>query len=62
MQLNLPYGNLIIMNLKNSTQRIELGGRPPAGNSGAWEKEGLTNSANKTSKEGGWVGGQGRLG
>ena len=24
-QLNLPYGNLIIMNLKNSTQRIELG-------------------------------------
>ncbi len=22
-QLNLPYGNLIIMNLKNSTQRIE---------------------------------------
>ena len=26
-QLNLPYGNLIIMNLKNSTQRIELGTR-----------------------------------
>ena len=26
-QLNLPYGNLIIMNLKNSTQRIELGKR-----------------------------------
>ena len=26
-QLNLPYGNLIIMNLKNSTQRIELGAR-----------------------------------
>ena len=26
-QLNLPYGNLTIMNLKNSTQRIELGGR-----------------------------------
>ena len=24
-QLNLPYGNLIIMNLKNSSQRIELG-------------------------------------
>ena len=24
-QLNLPYGNLIIMNLKNSTQRIEQG-------------------------------------
>ena len=24
-QLNLSYGNLIIMNLKNSTQRIELG-------------------------------------
>jgi len=22
-QLNLPYGNLIMMNLKNSTQRIE---------------------------------------
>ena len=33
-QLNLPYGNLIIMNLKNSTQRIELG-EPDGRSSGA---------------------------
>ena len=34
-QLNLPYGNLIIMNLKNSTQRIELGGRNQRSSSNA---------------------------
>ena len=43
-QLNLPYGNLIIMNLKNSTQRIELGGRnkampPPPSGKEVWTKK-----------------------